>query len=150
VVRVSAGLRSFAVLLAVLAAPAGEPGMPSWILPGILAVESSSYYADGAIVYVNRRVGAAGELGPFQITRAAYLDVATSAGLRATFRTLKFSTRIGEIVATLILERHHVATGSWAEAVIRYHVGARGDRAEGERYLDQVRAAGLAYLRPRL
>lgn len=135
-------LRSFAFALAVLSAPA-EEGMPSWVLPGILAVESRSRYADGEIVYVDRRVGAAGELGPFQITPAAFREVARPG---EAFRRLRYSPALGEAIATRLLERHYAATGSWVEAVIRYHVGAHGLRAEGWRYYLAVRRAGVRFL----
>jgi hypothetical protein len=54
--------------------------VPYWVLVGIMAQESRSYYATDAqgnetIVYVDRRTGAAGELSAFQITRIAWEQV---------------------------------------------------------------------------
>ncbi len=67
-------LLHFALVLASLV-PASLPAVevPRWVLAGILHEESrSSYAAHGAIHYVDRRIGEAGEHGPFQMTRDAF------------------------------------------------------------------------------
>lgn len=144
-------LRAFAACLAITALQAEDRDlMPAWILPGILAVETSSRYEDGAIVWVNHMIGSHGERGAFQITERAFQDVRQPG---ETFGRLGRSPAFGEVIAIRILTMHYRATGSWERAVVRYHLGANGARfanlhAEGQRYLDAVRSAGFRYLEP--
>jgi hypothetical protein len=50
--------------------------VPKWVFRGILMRESKSYYDENnKIVYVDRGIGAHGELGPFQLTPIAFEQV---------------------------------------------------------------------------
>ena len=60
--------------LTILSLSASE--VPDWVLTGILKVETRSYYNDEGIVYVDRRVGRAGERGPYQMCYKAWKQIA--------------------------------------------------------------------------
>lgn len=50
--------------------------IPVWVMPGILATETKSYYANtGQIVYRDKRRGTSGERGCFQMTKRAFDQV---------------------------------------------------------------------------
>jgi len=122
------------------AATLDEYGIPDWILPGILMVETrSTYLADGSISYSDRRRGSAGELGCFQITYAAFASVAL-AGER--FVDISDPAKC-ERVAARYLHYLHRRYGSWTAAVMAYNAGKPGTKA-GRRYLNKVyRAMGM-------
>lgn len=116
--------------------------VPAWIMRGILARETRSYYAaDGSIVYVDRRIGAAGERGPWQMRRCAFAQVGLL-NLRAE------ATRdpvCAEFCATVFLRWCYAQTGSWRQAIAVYHTGLDGDPADGLTYYRAVEAAGQRY-----
>jgi hypothetical protein len=60
------------LILLLFTAGAFAEAIPGWVFAGVLMRESSSYYRNGEIVYVNRDPGAEGELGPFQMKRIAF------------------------------------------------------------------------------
>lgn len=96
---------------------------PQWVLDGILATESSSTYnEDGTINYVNRAVGPSGELGPFQSTFNAWLQV-RKRGER--FAKLAKSTAYAEVVAIRYLSwlNKHYGHGNWDRVVEMYNAG---------------------------
>lgn len=97
--------------------------VPRWVLQGILHVESRSYYSTaGSIVYRDRRIGAAGERGPFQITWAAFKQVIGNDVSR--FKSLHGDTRDSEYVARLYLmwlRTKHAK--NWHEAIHYYNAG---------------------------
>lgn len=45
---------------------------PDWVVDGILHVETRSYVAGSTITYIDKRIGAAGERGCFQMSREAF------------------------------------------------------------------------------
>lgn len=114
--------------------------MPAWVLPGLLAVETSSNYtAAGEINWVDRSRGKSGERGAFQMTKAAFATVARPGE--------KFSDLDSPAFAEAMARRYllHLyngkAHGSWTSAVIFYNTGSRRSLA-GRRYLAAVRTAG--------
>ncbi len=131
---------------------AGEPrageqrasDLPAWALPGILSRESSSYYtASGAVVYVDQAVGAAGELGPYQMTRAAFDQVASGDD---RFARLGHDVAFAERMAVRYLHWLHARTGDWFLAVGRWNAGPHGAYAVAWRYAKDVQRRG----RPRM
>jgi len=114
-------------------------GIPDWILPSILAVETSSYYnSDGTITYVDRRTGSAGELSCFQITRNAFDTVAHKG---ESFRRMATDTQYAELLASRYLWwiYEHTAGRNWDRAVMQYNCGPHINRA-GRRYLAKCKA----------
>lgn len=121
--------------------------MPTWILPGLLARESSSYYdGDGSIVYVDQRMGKDGERGPFQMRPAAFADIAEP-GER--FETLSTDMRFAEICARryLALLYSRFAGRDWFYAVGRWNVGPHGDLSTAWDYAKKVQRLGLITVR---
>lgn len=119
--------------------------MPAWAIPGILAVESSSHYnPDGSISYVDRRVGAAGELGCCQITPTAFHVVALPGEtfVRCSSDPI-FCVAIAQRYLRWIYE--HKAGRDWLRTVGMYNAGFGTDRRSINRriaYLIRVRKAG--------
>jgi hypothetical protein len=118
-------LRHFALVLAALlpsVLPAAE--VPRWVLAGILHIESRSYFTTTGIVYVDQRTGAAGELGPFQMTRDAFDLVA----------------RTGEEFERL--KRDTFSDRDWFIATGRWNVGPHGSYKGAWRYAKTAQQAG--------
>jgi hypothetical protein len=93
--------------------------VPSWVLRGILSVESQSYYrTDGSIAWIDRKRGAAGERGCFQITKAAFTDVRRPG---ETFSMLESDPIFSEVIACRYLAKIH--RGSWGRTVEAYNAG---------------------------
>jgi hypothetical protein len=119
--------------------------IPGWVLKGMLSVETSSYYdEDGNITYIDRRIGKAGERGPFQMTRIAFDEVST---LGEKFSDLGNNTKFAEEMAIRYLrwlyENH--AGKSWKRAVAMYNTGPCGyyrKKSRGDRYACRVYAKG--------
>jgi len=113
-------------LCAALPAAVKETEVPYWVLAGILAQETRSRYevVNGVerIVYVDRRVGAAGELSAFQITRIAWKQVA---GPGERFEDLATNQVYAERVAMnyLLWLYNGPAKQSWPHAVQMYNRG---------------------------
>jgi len=111
--------------------------MPRWVLPGMLMVETSSYYGDNGIIYRNQKRGKAGELGAFQ-------------ALPATLRQFKFSpslfeqdTKYAEAATVMILSHYYRVTGSWSEAIGAWNCGLGKRKSKTAiNYLNRVKNAG--------
>ena len=115
------------------------PVVPEWAIAGIAAVETGSTYRDGMLVhYRDRRDGADGEVGPWQLTPAALSDLGVL-HLRPRIRT---EPVLAESMMRAGLLRCYQRTGDWHTAVAIYHTGPRGDRRRGRSYADRVLAAG--------
>lgn len=113
-----------------------EFGIPAWILPGLLAAESSSYYrADGTIHVTNRQVGSAGELGCLQVCQAAFNIVAQRG---ETFSRLAADSAFSEIIAARYLHYLYRKHGSWVNAIQAYNAGR--PCPAGRRYLNRIYA----------
>lgn len=111
--------------------------VPDWVIKGMAAVESSSYWTNEGWVYVDKRVGKAGELGMFQMTRAAFNEVKRP-GER--FEDLKWDTKLAERTAKrYILKLRANGKRSWRKALAIYNGGA-GNPQYG--YADKVARAG--------
>lgn len=111
-------------------------GIPDWILPSILAVEShSTYLTNGKISVGDIRRGAAGELGCFQITRGAFRQVAKRGEY---FGRLATDTAFAEVVAARYLHYLHKRHGSWVNAIQAYNAGR--PCPAGRRYLNKIYA----------
>lgn len=113
--------------------------VPYWVMSGILSVESGSRYDYGTgeerIIYVDRKVGLAGELSAYQITKGAWLQVKKK-GER--FQDLHTDQRYAEQIAMRYLcwLYDHSARGSWSRAVEKYNSGPSG---RNKTYLTLVR-----------
>jgi hypothetical protein len=114
---------------------------PEWALPGILDRESSSRYTEaGAVVYVDQAVGAAGELGPFQMKRDAFDQVAESGEV---FERLGHDTAFAERLAIRYLDWLHLRSKrDWFIAVGRWNAGPHGDYGVAWRYAKDVQKRG--------
>lgn len=116
-----------------------HPPIPEWVISGIAAVETGSTYRDGNLIdYRDRRDGADGEVGPWQLAPSALRDLGIS-HLRARIR---IEPVLAESMARAWLLRCYRRAGDWMPAVAIYHTGPSGDRRRGARYAEKVFAAG--------
>lgn len=120
-------------------------GPPLWAIHGIAYVETRSYWdEEGRFHYVDKRVGDAGELGPLQVTRAAWDMVR---GDQLDFHRGMGRTATAIDSACLYLCHLRARCSSWDEAVAAYHRGLGGrHRPEAIEYARKVRAYGIASL----
>ncbi len=135
-------LANFALVLLAFAPAVPAVEMPAWVLPGILAVETrSSYGRSGDIHYVDRRVGAAGELGPFQMTRDAF-DLVAQPGER--FESLATDHDFAEVMARryLLVLWRTFSDRNWFVAAGRWNAGPHGRWARLWAYAKRVQQAG--------
>ncbi len=117
-------------------------GIPSWIVPGILAVETTSELdINGNIVYRDRRVGRDGEFGPMQMTRAAF-NVIKFKGEK--FDRLRTDMVFAETCAVRYLKwiYKNKAKGDWKRTVAMYNEGFRPSDV-GYGYARRVYDAGI-------
>jgi len=115
-----------------------EP-MPAWVLPGIVSRESSSYYMNGGIHYVDRKDGLDEERGPFQLTHGAFMLIATSGD---SFDRVRYDVLYAEQLTVRYLNWLHQRTNDWFIAVAKYHTGLHGDYGIGWRYAKDVQRRG--------
>lgn len=135
-------IRSTLLLVCLLLSSAvNAEDIPKWVMSGILFTESSSYYNGKAIVYVNRAVGGDGELGPFQMTRAAF-DQVKKPG--ESFSRLARDPAFAERKAREYLSWLYSgpAQGSWNMAVTMYNAGPNYRGRVTTAYYRRVSAAG--------
>lgn len=135
----SAGFLHTCALSAALATMmAGEVEVPAWVIRGIASVESSSRYDGGKLVYVDRRMGSAGELGPFQMKRIAWREITRGT---EQFNSMATDVAYAETCAKryLLWLYTNTADKSWVLAVQQYHAGP-GKRSRS--YLNRVMRAG--------
>jgi hypothetical protein len=135
-------LRHFALVLAALlpsVLPAAE--VPRWVLAGILHIESRSYFTTTGIVYVDQRTGAAGELGPFQMTRDAF-DLVARTG--EEFERLKRDTAFAQDLCERYLRLlwSDFSDRDWFIATGRWNVGPHGSYKGAWRYAKTAQQAG--------
>lgn len=120
-------------------------GIPDWVLPGIVAVESSSYWRGPTLVYVNRKRGRHGERGPTQLTRAAFDTVARPGEKFERLSTdMDFAVEI--TVRYLRWLKSLRPTSGWDTVVAKYNGGLRAT-ANGSEYLEAVRELGRNAIR---
>lgn len=113
-------------------------GIPSWVIKGILWVESDSTITDEGIVYRGNQPWLRNKLthaGCMQITRIAFRQVAWGGEKYEDLENdNQFCLEIGERYLRYLYNRDH----SWERAVEAYHAGP-GNR--DVRYLNRVRRA---------
>lgn len=118
-----------------------HPPIPEWVIAGIAAVETGSTYREGNLIhYRDRRDGADGEVGPWQLAPAALRDLGVL-HLRSRIRS---EPVLAESMARAWLLRCYQRAGDWTTAIAIYHTGPQGDRRRGQRYAERVLAAGTA------
>lgn len=110
--------------------------VPAWILKNIARVETHSHWSadPSQTVYVDRRDGAAGEVGMFQMKPIAFRQIGMSA-LRDEARR---DPVCAEFCAVLYLRWCHRVAGTWLGAIALYHTGPDGDPDEGRDYVLRV------------
>ena len=116
--------------------------MPAWVLPGVAMRETTSYYHQNRLIYVDRAIGKAGERGPFQCKRIAFRQVALP-GER--FEDLQWNMDLAQDIATRYLWwlYQNQANRSWATAVAMYNCGPSYDGiAVANAYYRDVRRYG--------
>lgn len=127
------------LLMLALACDLHGVDIPPWVMRGIAAIETSSEWRDiDNITYRDRRVGEAGEVGPWQLSPAALRD------LKAYDKRDRIHSNVvlAESMTRAWLLRCHTKAGNWFDAVVIYHVGPAGDRQRGRNYAERVKAAG--------
>lgn len=126
-----------ALLLVVLVCAAHAEVPPAWVVEGILYQETRSYYrADGNIKYVDTSRGAAGEYGPFQMTRIAWRQIRRKG---EPFWKLETDTKYAEELAVryLVWLDTHYGKGDWHRNIEMYNAGP-GNRSP--KYLSAILA----------
>lgn len=119
--------------------------VPSWILVGMLKHETNSYYSkSGSIVYVDKRVGQAGERGPFQMKHICW-ETITDKG--ETFRKLQTNMQYAEELAVryLLYLYDGPAHENWKTAISMYNTGPTGYRRyrqAGREYYENIKLKG--------
>ncbi len=121
------------------------PAVPDWVVRGLAAVETKSYFTpSGRLVYVDRS-GDSGDSddgrGPFQTTNAAF-DMVRHPGER--WANLATDFRLAEAVARryigfLYLEK---AGKDWTTAMAWYRKGSHYRCAEAQDYARRAAAIG--------
>jgi len=112
--------------------------VPRSVLAGIAMQETSSYYTGDVITYVNHRRGDAGEVGVFQMKRAAFAQVHLLPLMAEAAR----DPVCAEFCAIVYLRWCYRQTGKWTQAVAIYHTGPDGDVEDGAQYARDVEALG--------
>jgi hypothetical protein len=138
-------MRIVILLLITLTLSTTETTVPVWVLGGIMAQETRSYYTNkyNTIVYIDQRTGAAGELSAFQITYGAWKQVKIR-GER--FQDLAIDQDYAEQVAIRYLLWLYNGTGkrSWVATIQQYNAGPGGhSRAYYNGVRRKARKAGL-------
>jgi len=119
--------------------------IPNWILIGMLKHETSSYYSEsGSIVYVNKRVGKAGERGPFQMKHICFETIAEQGEI---FKKLQTNTQYAEglTVRYLLYLYDGPAHQNWKTAISMYNTGPTGYkkyREAGREYYENIKLKG--------
>jgi Transglycosylase SLT domain len=112
--------------------------IPAWVMAGIAKVETRSYYQGDKIVYVDRRIGAAGERGVFQCTPGAFKEVAKRG---ESFERLSTDTRFAEEIAVRYLTKlRKGGKRSWRKVLAIYNGGYANPQYA---YAEKVRAEGV-------
>ena len=120
----------------ILAASLCSADVPQWVVRGVAFAESSSYYKDGALVWVNHGRDR-DSLGPFQVREIAWRQVAKP-GER--FEDMGTDVLYAETVARRYLTwiYRHSGKQDWDLTIEKYNAGPRG---RSPKYLAKVKAA---------
>jgi hypothetical protein len=116
-----------------------ERQVPPSVLKAILKVETNSYMdAHGNFIYVDRSRGAAHEVGPYQITPAAFKQVYNGRSSIYRMETdFVFATKIATDYL-LWLDKNY-SKGDWRKGVQYYNAGPKNS---SKKYLRKIEAAG--------
>jgi hypothetical protein len=95
--------------------------VPTWIVKGILRVETGSYVKNGQVVYVDTRVGKHGERGAGQMSRAALHTVAPGTPIHRLETDPAFAVDCTK--KYLLWLYAGPANGSWLKAIAQYNAG---------------------------
>jgi hypothetical protein len=138
--RLIHGTGLVAILSSAVAAWSAEStDIPDWVLAGIAAVETRSLYRNGELVhYRDRRDGADGEVGPWQLSPAALSDL----GVLNLRERIRREPVLAESMTRAWLLRCYRRTGDWLRAVAFFHTGPNGDAQRGRDYVERAYAAG--------
>ncbi len=137
------------IACACLARGADGDGVPQWLVAGIAARETRSHYEGGALVYVDRRDGTDGEVGPFQVTPAAFDDVRRKGERFARMRSdWRFAEAIALRYLILLRKRYRQPDTDlgWLQVARHYNAGDNPTLAHG--YAADVWAMGQAAVTP--
>lgn len=111
--------------------------MPSWVLPGMLHIETTSKYGENGIVYRNTKRGTSGEVGPFQCLPATLRDFKLSPSL------VEQDSKYAEAAAIKILSHYYSVTKSWEQAVGAWRKGlGKRNSQTALSYIQRVKDAG--------
>lgn len=132
-------MRVILILLLSTILTAVENEVPAWVLAGILKQETRSEYLDYyTIDYVDRRRGAAGERGPFQMTHIAWTQIRQPG---EKFAALSTDMMYAEQCAMryLLWLYNGPARQSWDRSIEMYN---RGPGKRSPQYLAKVKLYG--------
>lgn len=139
---VSKGLLLAALLCSCCGWVRAEEEVPEWVVAGIAAVETGSVYRDNRLVlYRDRRDGADGEVGPWQLSPSVLRDMRLLHQRDRARTDSAFSEKAARQWLLRCLRR---ADNDWDAAVAIYHTGPKGSTRRGRLYAERVRNAGMA------
>ena len=119
-----------------------EDEVPQWVIAGIAAVETGSLYQEGCLIlYHDRRDGAGGEVGPWQLSRAVLQDMRSEQQRDRARVDPAFSEGLAR---RWLLHCFNRSGRDWDAAVAMYHTGHSGNHRRGFQYTERVRAVGVA------
>lgn len=108
---------------ALLIGRASAAEVPAWVLRGIASVETNTTWRDmGDLTYRDRRIGDAGEVGPWQLSPAVLRDLKVYDQRSRIHADPVFA----ESLTRAWLLRLYRVTGSWWEVLAAYNGGLRG------------------------
>ncbi len=112
-------------LLFLLCTSAYSVEIPNEILHAILEVETQSYVdASGRVVYVDKKVGDAGEYGPYQMTQVAFDQIYKGERPRSDLKhDMKFATQLTCRYLSWLHE--NFSHGDWMRTIQYYNAGPR-------------------------
>jgi hypothetical protein len=120
-------------------------GVPGWVIRGILFRETHSQMNPrGQVLYRDRQVGQAGELGCCQMKPATISFVARLLGEPDPGARVHQDTQLAVRFCAGYLTWLRARYGSWGQAVRRYNTGPQGDwrGAKATQYLLAVSRGG--------
>jgi hypothetical protein len=127
----------------VIEKPEWKSPIPEWILRGILATESRSYYDDNFnIVYVDKRIGTSGERGPFQLTPIAFKQIRKKGEIHS--KVMKDMTYAQDLTERYLLYLYNgPARKDWEITIRMYNGGPSNYKIRAtQRYLTSVKKLG--------
>ncbi len=119
--------------------------IPDWLPAGLLQVETGSYYrANGAIEYVDQTGDDDNDIGPFQMTRAAFETVSRPGeDFTRLHRDMHYADLKARAYMVWLFE--HEAKGDWKKVAGMWNFGPSGSRrypVGARNYANRVVASG--------